>query len=254
MKAGFCRKQNAGSFFRSFIPLHVSNPFFLNVYKLLARIQVPQSVRERNLVENREHLHDMDWKFWNQSSAYIENQREWGKIRFGAGPHHNMSYSGCEIIAAFNAKKVFGFPGTAEEMAELIYEFESCGAALWGEFGTSPAAIAKHFERNGFSIIMTVKEDDNAMDKINRECPAVIVTVYNDRHDILKQVHTVCITKESRGYVIHNAYRLDTGGNYNASCPYRTLMEAVGHISRYESKLICAIGIAGMQIASNVHK
>ena len=60
-----------------------------------------------------------------------------------SSPHHNMSYSGCEIIAAFNAKKVFGFPGTAEEMAELIYEFESCGAALWGEFGTSPAAIAK---------------------------------------------------------------------------------------------------------------
>lgn len=230
-------------FFASFIPTYISNKTVLVAYRILAGIRVSQSVREKNYKHNLEQLPKLDEKLWSDPKACIENQQQWSDIRFGSGKHSSMSYSGCEIIAAFNARKRLKGVGTSEEMAGLIQHFETSGAALWGEFGTSPWAVADYFKKCGFKVLLSYGEKET-MEIIERESSVMIATVYNDRNNITRQIHTVCITREAgQGYVLHNAYFVNKEGIYTASPDYATLQEAVAHISRYETKLICLLGI-----------
>lgn len=232
------------SFFVSFIPRHVSNRVFLNIYHALTLIKVPQRIREKNYIFNCEQLKSEKWDVWNKPSVYIENQNEWKNIRFGTGSHHNMSYSGCEVIASYNAWKALKGSGPPEQMAQFILDYETNGAALRGEFGTSPYAIKKYFKKNGFSVAAAYGDDNTAVDAIGNTYKVMIATVYNDKNDITKQVHTVCITVNSnKGYILHNAYIVNKSGTYVESAPYCTLTDAIRHISRHETKLIYLIGI-----------
>ncbi len=232
------------NFFVSFIPKHVSNRILLNIYHALTLFKVPRRIREKNYTVNCKQLNREKWDMWNNVSAYIENQNEWKNIRFGTGSHHNMSYSGCEVIASYNAWKALKGSGSPEQMAKFILDYETNGAALRGEFGTSPYAIEKYFKKNGFYVTAAYGDDNTAVDAIGNKYKVMIATVYNDRNDITKQVHTVCITVDSKkGYILHNAYLVNKSGAYVESAPYGTLTDAIRHISRHETKLIYLIGI-----------
>lgn len=230
--------------FISFIPKYVSNRLFLCVYQMLSVVRVPWKIRERNYAHNREQLCIMQEEVWKIPMTYIENQDEWKEIWFGAGRHHNMSYSGCEVIATFNACKALGGLISPEQLAGLISAYESHGAVLLGEFGTSPRAIERYFRQNGFTVAVSYGEKFDEADRIGDTYHVMIATVYNDKNDITKQVHTVCITgNRNNGYVLHNAYLMNENGTYVESAPYKTVADAVSHISRYCPKLIYLIGI-----------
>ena len=230
-------------FLVAFIPRHVNNSVVLKVYQLLALFPVPKKIRKKNHDHNAAQFQNAKWDFLTVPFAYIENQNEWGEIRYGWGPHHNMKYSGCEIIATFNALKALRKAGSPDFMAELISEYETHGAALWGEFGVSPFAIEAYLKRHGFSVVIAKKDDDGALDIVDSQCRVFIATVYNDVNDITRQVHTICITKEENRYIIHNAYRRNQNGIYVASISYATLKEAIDHVSGHEVKLLYLIGI-----------
>ena len=232
-------------FLVSFIPRHVSNRTFLRMYQITALIPVPRKIREKNYNSNIVQLNNIDWDFWTVSSAYIENQNEWDKIMYGASAHNNMRFSGCEIMATFNAQKALMGTGSPESMARLISKYEAKGAALWGKFGVSPRIIEDYFRKQRIMVMTTDKGDSESLNMVDSQCQVLIATVYNDANDITKQIHTVCITKDTgKGYVLHNAYRRDKNGTYIASTPYTTLSDAIDNISRNEAKLIYLIGIA----------
>lgn len=239
--------KKTGSFFRSFIPKRVSNRTFLRLYQWTALVKVSQKRRNINYKYNIVKLRSMDRNLRNDHAAYIENQNEWGEIVYGAGPHHNMKYSGCEIIATYNALSALDALtecDAAESMARLIQYYEANGAALLGDFGVSPKAIETFFKKQGFFVTTTDEGDSKNTDFVDSQSKVLIITVYNDGNDITKQVHTVCITKDvGRGYVLHNAYCRDKNGVYRESIPYATLSEAISHISGFEPKLIYLIGI-----------
>jgi len=233
-----------GQFIVSFIPRHVSNGVLLKVYRMLSLFGVLRFIRKKHYRENCMRLERNSWDFWDEPDAYIENQNEWTDIRFGVGRHHNMRYAGCEIIATYNAWKALHGAASRTYMAGLIRMYEEGGAALWGAFGVTPTAIAAYFRKSGFAIEEADGGDETAVNEIGREYAVMIATAYNDKDDITRQIHTVCITKNQDGnYVLHNAYRRDQRGRYRASDPYGTLQDAIGHISRQESKLIYLIGI-----------
>ena len=232
-------------FLVSFIPRYVSNHTFLRMYQITALFPVPRKIREKNYDSNIVQLNTTDWDFWTVPSAYIENQNEWDKIMYGANAHSNMRFSGCEIMATFNAQKALMGTGSLEMMARLIRMYEARGAALGGIFGVSPRAIEDYFRGQGVLVMTTDKSDSESLNMVDSQCQVLIATVYNDANDITKQVHTVCITKDTgNGYVLHNAYRRDQNGTYIASAPYPTLSDAISNISRNETKLIYLIGIA----------
>ena len=230
-------------FIVSFIPMHVGNSVVLNAYHLLTLIPVPRKIRKKNHDHNTICLKDAKWDCLTVPSAYIENQNEWGEILYGCGSHHNMKYSGCEIIATFNALKALEKADSPDFMAELIDEYEKHGAALWGEFGVSPSAICAYMKRQGLAVVTAKRDDDQSLNAADSRCGVFIATVYNDAKDITAQIHTVCITKEDNGYILHNAYRRDQNGAYAASIPYATLKEAIARISGQEVKMIYLIGI-----------
>ena len=227
----------------SFIPRYVSNRIVVGLYHVLSWIRVRRSVREKNYVHNLKQLREMDRTLWTDPYVCIENQAQWENVRFGAGRHHSMCYSGCEIIAVFNARKRLYGSMTPEELADLIRRFEAKGAALRGEFGTSPLALARYLKSSGMEV-RTSYGKQRSVEDIERESTVMIATVYNDGNDITKQIHTVCITRDvSGGYVLHNAYCRDKTGRYTESISYPTLREAITHISGYGAKLLYLIGI-----------
>ena len=231
-------------FLVSFIPRYVSNRIFLRIYQISALIPVPRKIREKNYDSNIVQLNTKDWDFWTVPSAYIENQNEWDKIMYGASAHNNMRFSGCEIMATYNAQKALTGTGSQELMAGLIRRYEARGAALWGKFGVSPRAIEDYFRKQGVLVMTTAKGDSKSLNMVDSQSQVLIATVYNDANDITRQIHTVCITKDTgSGYVLHNAYRRDKNGTYIASAPYPTLSDAISNISRNETKLIFLIGI-----------
>lgn len=235
-------------FIVSFIPKHVGNSVVLKIYQLLALIPVSQKIRKKNHNHNTIWLKDAKWDFLTVPSAYIENQNEWEEVLYGWGSHHNMKYSGCEIIATFNALKALGKADSPDYMAELIEEYEKHGAALWGEFGVSPSAICAYMKRQGLAVVTVKKDDDQSLNAADSRCGIFIATVYNDAKDITAQIHTVCITKEDNGYILHNAYCMDQNGAYVASIPYATLKEAIARISGQEVRMIYLIGIDSNKI------
>ena len=121
-----------------------------------------------------------------------------------------MSYSGCEIIATYNALSALGESTSADTMVKLISTYEKDGAALFGEFGTSPHAIEKYMKNAGYQVQTTTSTDAEKINAIGDNSDVIIATVYNDKNDITRQIHTVCITKTPEGnYVAHNT------GKYN---------------------------------------
>lgn len=233
-------------FWVSFIPKYVSNHIFLSIYYFTSLVPVPRKIRDQNYKSNIVQLRNMHWDAWTVRFAYIENQNEWSNIMFGAGKHHNMRHSGCEVIATFNVLKALTGTGSPESMAELIREYETRGAALKGELGVSPRAIEAYFRRQGFQVTATDKGDGASLETVDRQSQVLIAVAYNNANDITQQVHTICITKEEgKGYILHNAYRRDKNGKYIASAPYATLSDAVSNMSKNEVKLIYLIGIAG---------
>lgn len=233
-----------GKWMAAFIPKYISNRVLVKGYRLLALFGVPRFIRRNHLRENRIRLEQKGREFWHAPDAYIENQSEWGNIRFGVGRRQSMAYAGCEIIATFNAGKALGEPVSKKFMAELIDAYEARGAALWGAFGTAPTMIAAYFRKTGFAVETADGADTEAVEEIARNHDAMIVTAYNDKNDITAQIHTVCITKNREGkFVLHNAYCRDEKGRFCESRPYDTLQDAVAHLSRREPKLIYLIGV-----------
>ena len=235
--------------FKSFIQKYVNNRVVLFFYDLLGKATnwITQNQIRENENKNFKALAD-DKYVYIEREQYIENQQELEDIRFGTGKRSNMQYSGCGIIAVYNALVYLQQTTGVKCLVSLISEFETNGAVMNGNFGISPYAIANCFVRQGFCVKMLTSKDRQKTDEFGERNKVIIATVYNDKNDITQKLHTVCITREHKtpeNYVIHNAYCYDkekkvyTSKNRN----YTTLSDAIADI-RGNSAHICIIGIS----------
>ncbi|WP_130836971.1 hypothetical protein [Lachnoclostridium sp. Marseille-P6806] len=133
-----------------------------------------------------------------RGKRYIEYQSRCAGIRFGL---FSIAYSGCEIIALYNILEFYG--AEHESFPELIAAVERDGMVLDGRWGSSPRAILRHLERRGFSVREALREPD--FSGALKSYDSFLLTLYNDRDDIRRQIHTVCITREGGALCIHNA-------------------------------------------------
>lgn len=227
---------------KAWIPRYISNETVLKVYDMLSWIPgVSLSVSEKNRRLNQRALKDENIF---RAGHFIENQNAWGEVQFGSGRHHNMRYSGCEVIAVYNALLDLGQELSPEDMAELITVFEQRGAALKGEFGVAPHAIRDYLKNGGYDVTATSSTEAEDICKLGADSHTVIATVYNDKNNIMEEIHTVCITKRDGIFVVHNDYTKDgkRPGVYKERGGYATLGEAVDSIGR-DAQSIYVIGI-----------
>ena len=170
-----------------------------------------------------------------KGQTYIENQPELSDIPFGTHPKSNLASSGCEIIAAYNYCL---YKGRTCSLAGLIRYFELHGASLRGAFGLEPRSLYRFLRRHFPKLRYCYgRKAENAVYAGTPE--AAVVTVQNDRENLFAMIHTVCITKEEQGYVIHNGGRKNREGAWSPSEGYRTFRDAVAHIT--ESPRLLAV-------------
>ncbi len=265
--------EKANIWIRGYIPKKISNEMFLGVLHGEAKIEalvkqhplviwhpkwpiapiyIPTDkltsyVVESHKIHNMEVLlksieeNDSGGKGFYASGEYIENQAEWGNVKFGV---KDMSYSGCEIMATYNALKALGEPVSEQTVVDLIAMYENDGAVLGGLLGSSPYEIENYFEEQGYDVVTTTSRDPETINQIGESSDTVIVNAYNNKDDITNMVHTVSITKEADGtYAVHNGYYRPQN-EYIVNDGYGTLQEAVDAISIYETASVDVIGIS----------
>jgi uncharacterized protein YvpB len=161
---------------------------------------------------------------------YIENQNDWGDVKYGK---RDMAYSGCEIIAVINALHSMGYKMESEEVVDLISKFEKKGAIINGEWGTSPTALANYLRNEKKCIVKcTTSTNYDKIQKVVEDSDTIIVTLYNEKDDLSKAVHTINIEKstDENGelvYINHNAYWDGADNEMTRSPFYYSLEKAI---------------------------
>lgn len=221
-------------YFGAWIPKRISNNTIIQVYEIFRKFYIFFHRRSKSSIEQIEQELCKHSDFCLNQRKYIEDQNAWSDIRYGK---YSMQYSGCEAFATFNAM-VSLLGDKADSLAKVIASFEQDGIVLSGKFGTSPKAMSDYLIKQGFSTVMTTKHAK--FDSIGEISDSLILTMYNDKHDIRKQIHSIAITKEQNQYFGHNVYC-----DGRVIGPYGSVTELIKNINHGNAKGIAIIGIKG---------
>lgn len=232
---------------KAFVPQHLSNMQLLNILDFCTHFKICKKRIKANSRANIEVLSNgapTGKGVLYTKGKYIENQSQWKPVKFG---RYTMAYSGCEIIATYNAILSLGEKLPEQGIADFISIYERKGAALCGGWGVAPRAIYWFFRERGYEAVLSFSKDSGDINKMGEEYRTVIVTVYNDGKDITKQIHTMNVSKDDKGcYIVHNCYRMGRNGSYVMGMPYASLYEAIKSLHGGAAMPICIIGINPM--------
>lgn len=168
-----------------------------------------------------------------KNKGFVEDQNSYTDMAYGDA---TMQYSGCEIFATYNA--IYSITGKAAmSLAKMISEYEKDGMVLSGKFGTAPKAIKDFLDKHGYKTEMTTNEAD--FDSFGKKFQSLILTMYNDKDDISKEVHTVNISKEGGKYLAHNVYC-----NGKVVGPEASVTGLIGKMNGGRAKGISLIGVS----------
>ena len=195
---------------------------------------ITHRTKKLHYTENERVLSDAPFFRRVTRKYYIENQAQWGSIKYGWYKRSNMAYSGCAVIAVWNTFVYFDRftrVGAASQLSNIIGDFESFGTVFGGAFGTSVIPVffylKKYFKKTWISFMHGKRH----YDRLGEKYDAFIVNTFNDAKNPARGLHIVCITRDSRGFSVHNSYKKTHRGNYVVTIPYRTLSEAIAHIN-----------------------
>lgn len=233
-----------------FVPQWLPNTWVAGIMKLLSCFKTSTKIVDKNKEHNYELLVEgEDSKETGQfftPGAYIENQAQWGKVRFGK--KYTMSYGGCEIFAVYNALVALKQKPNGRMLADLISLFERKGAVCAGYLGSEPKAAYRYFKKQGYQVKVVTRRDEVLINALGEEYETVIATVYNDGHDVFRMIHTVNISKDEQGYYHgHNCYKRGKNAKgettYISHGPHKTLWEAVSAMSGGTAEVLLVMGI-----------
>lgn len=160
-----------------------------------------------------------------------------------------MKAAGCEVIATYNAiRAVEGLNNQRNldiikvrriSLSNLIEEYEKDGIMRSGKFGVAPGAIVDLLRRLGYDTdtIIPEKKEYDITSFINK-AKAIIMTYYNDGEDLMKEIHTIAITKSAGELTAHNVYC-----NGYVHGPFKSVEELISTIGEGRAKPIMYIGI-----------
>lgn len=204
------------------------------------------SGRLKKKLTDEQYEHNIQaWKEFNADKHYFEDQPRLTTMLYGhAGPISRKLFfhgrkltaanNSCEVIGVYNALHAFG---DDKSLPELIREFSNKGVCANGCFGTSPKALKRYFEKEGYETKLLVGKDlsDENLKKMSEEYEAFLLTSFNRGYNPFHMVHTMCISHEKDGFIRHNDYRPRT--------PLKSLKEGVYGYNDGRSRPICVLGI-----------
>ncbi len=216
----------------AFIPRRINNRTIIAFYELLRKTQKLAGNRWKKNLDINQRCFPNHAGTISKNNGYIEDQNNYTDMAYGKA---TMQYSGCEVFAVYNAIYTL-LKHPLMDLPDLISCFEKDGMALSGKFGTAPKALRDFLESNGFVTSFSTKEKD--FDTLSAAYPSLILTMYNDRNDIRKEIHTVHISKTDDMYIAHNVYC-----NGKTVGPYPSLSNLIQNINGGKAKGISLIGI-----------
>ena len=182
------------------IPNKIDNATVVNVLDLMRKQQKTIKKDFTAHLKKNEDAFQKHAAVIEKNKGFVEDQNRYTDMAYGDA---TMQYSGCEIFATYNAiHSILGKQSMT--LAKMISEYEKDGMVLSGKFGTAPKAIKDFLDKHGFKTEMTTNEAD--FDNFGKKFQSLILTMYNDKDDISKEVHTVNICKEGGKFVSHNLY------------------------------------------------
>lgn len=214
-------------------------------------VRIPTSIRNDHLTQN-----SVAWDLIGKTAMtgpYIERQGCLSAMRLGK---LTCDKNSCEVIAAYNTQAALRkeeadwaerptvslaypwLPVTrVRTFPEMLWEFESLGLALAGYFGTAPKRIVKYFRKRGYETELRYgrRLSEDEVLAFSRQYRAFILTAYNDRDNLMAQIHTLSITREAYGFCVHN------GGMEREVYP--KLFDAISAVGQGRSGPICLIGV-----------
>lgn len=234
-KAGNAANERAEAFKKicALIPNKIDNATVVGVLDLMRKQQ--KTVRKDftgHLAKNEEAFKKHS-DVIAKNKGFVEDQNSYTDMAYGDA---TMQYSGCEIFATYNAiYSIMGKPVIS--LAKMISEYEKDGMVLSGKFGTAPKAIKDFLEKHGYKTEMSTDEAD--FDNLGKKFQSLILTMYNDKDDISKEVHTVNISKEGGKYIAHNVYC-----NGKVVGPEASVKALIGKMNGGRAKGISLIGVS----------
>ena len=191
--------QKITDFCCAFLPRHVGGRTVFAAYELL---RIFSGLRKRDdgsrIEKNR-----AAWKrrcIQGRPRGYIEDQNHYGDMIFGKG---TLQASGCGVIATCNLLLHLR-PEEGCDLAEIAAAFEQDGMVLGGKWGVSPGAIRNYLKKRGYIVRRAFREEE--YEALAADSQGLILTMYNDRNDIRRQLHTIAVTREKGLYDAHNVY------------------------------------------------
>ena len=216
------------SFFKIFIPMRVSNETILNFFEILRKTANHEfkGNLEKNTKNFKNHLEEIE-----KNDGYIENQHLYTDMNYG---NKTIDFCGCEIIATYIA--IYDLTGKHDiSFPNMIDSFEKDGIALSGFFGTAPRSIEDYLKKQGFKTISSSNKSE--YDIIGEKSDALILTMFNDKNNIMNMVHTINITKKNGGFYVHN------NGYKSYLTKYNSISDLLLRINDGNAKDIFLIGI-----------
>lgn len=229
-------KNRVKSWCAAFIPRYCKPGLILWVFEVLRFFQKAFSKKRNDLGIEENNVAFLNHKErLLQNDGYIEDQVSYTDMNYGKT---KVQGTGCEVIATYNALRSLGCE-MQWDFPKLIQAFEADGMVLFGKAGSTPKAILDFFLREGFRAGLIVKEA--LAGQLAREYDSLILTMYNDKKDIMEQIHTVHISKKEGAYFVHNA-----SASGRVLGPYDTIEQLLSSLNGGRAQMISMIGISKM--------
>jgi len=214
------------------IPNQIDNGVVVNAFELMRKQQkMMKNNFAANLTKNRNSFKQHETAI-KSAKGYVEDQNNYTDMAYGES---TMKFSGCEIFATYNA--LFNVTGKNPiSLPDMISKYEEDGMVFSGKFGTAPKAIQDFLNKQGFKTAFSTNEKE--FDKLGKDYQSLILTMYNDKNDISKEVHTVNISKENDKFTAHNVYC-----NGKVVGPYASVSEVIKNINGGKAKGISLVAL-----------
>lgn len=217
MMGGASFNEAAGDWLKGYIPKHIHDETFLEVYDFFASVN--------NISDDKiKAHHKANSTVFSQINSQcmvnglIEYQSKMKYLVYGVQNDNldkillgnntlTAESNTCGVIATYNAMAALNNNSSPVGFVDLLSEFEKNGIALDGYIGTSPNRLQEYLDDNGYQTKMLAggSLSQKSANGLATDCEAFILTSYNSKDNVLDMVHTTCITKEKGKYVIHNA-------------------------------------------------
>lgn len=202
-------------------------------YKIVSFFShIKKTVIHTNYTKNSELFNHISFP-----DSFIKDQSLFENFYFGS---KDLSYSGCGIIAVYNALFALNKTNNKQDFLTLISIFEKNGTPFNGLIGISPFAIYSFFKNRNYTTDKIISSNKNKINNFSNRYDCFICLIYNDSNKIKSGLHYIFVEK------IMDENNSVTFVSHNPDCMSNELDRLIRKINNGNAKPLYTIGISSL--------